>query len=254
MSLRDFLIRIFRGDVGGPAIEMYNWVHILYLVIIVGSIVGLYFLFRNKKQETKSLVLKIMAIVIIGLYLTDFLVHPFMYGGRDELIVDKLPYHICTASAILISIVNIFPKQTRHIKNAVVLFGLIGAFYYVFIPSGVTGPDVKAFSYKEIQTFLYHGTLLGYGVLSLLFGDVKLDIKKCWIDAIVLVTLILISLGANAAYSIPDGGHYDWFFTTGSSFGIPSTVMPFVIFGVFFGTSLLIYGIYYLVKWLVNRK
>lgn len=254
MSLRDILIKIFRQDVGTIAIEMYNWVHIMYLVIIVGSIVGVYFAFRNKDQEAKEKVLKVYAIILITLYLTDFLVHPFMYGGQDELIVDKLPYHICTLSAILIAIINVFPNRTRYIRVPVTLLGLIGAFYYVFIPSGVTGPDVMAFCYKEIQTFVYHGVLLGYGVLALLFSDIKPDFKKCWIDAIVVVVIILISLGANAAYSIPDGGHYDWFFTTGSSFGISSTLMPFIIFAVFFGTEMVIYGICYLVAYLKKKK
>ena len=253
MSLRDILIKIFRQDVGSIAIEMYNWVHILYLVLIVGSIVGVYFLFKDKSKETQSLVLKINAIVLIGLYLTDFLVHPFMYGGQDALIVDKLPYHICTLSAILIAIINIFPNKTKAIRVPVTLLGLIGAFYYVFIPSGVTGPDVMAFCYKEIQTFVYHGVLLGYGVLALLFGDIKPDFKKCWIDAIVVVAIILISLGANAAYSIPEEHQYDWFFTTGISFGIPPGIMPFIIFGVFFGTEMVIYGICYLIDYIFGN-
>ena len=254
MSLRDILIKIFRQDVGGVAIEMYNWVHILYLLIIVGSIAGMYFLFKNKGKEKQQLLLKINAIVLIGLYLTDFLVHPFMYGGEDLLIVDKLPYHICTLSAIMIAIINIFPNATKNIRVPVTIYGLIGAFYYVFIPSGVTGPDVMAFCYKEIQTFLYHGVLLGYGVLALLFEDIKPDFKKCWIDAIVVAVIILISLGANAAYSIPEGHQYDWFFTTGISFGLPKALMPFIIFGVFFGTDMVVYAICYLVKYLKNKK
>lgn len=253
MTFREWLIDLFKQDVGGPAIEMYNWVHIMFILIIVGSIVGLYFLFRNKKVETRQLVLKIMAIVIVGLYLTDFLVHPFMYGGEDALIVDKLPYHICTASGVLVGIINIFPNKTKHIRVAVTTFGLIGAFLYIFIPSGVTGPDVKAFSYKEIQTFLYHGTLLGYGILSLLWEEIKPDFKKCWIDAIVVIVLILISLGANAAYSTPDH-HYDWFFTTGSSFGINETIMPFIIFGVFFGLDMVIYLVCYLVSKYLKKE
>ena len=112
-------------------------------------------------MKTKQFVLKILAIVVVGLYLTDFLVHPFLNGGHDYLIVDKLPFHICTASAILIAITSIFPNHTKSIKTAVPILGAIGAFYYIFIPSGVTGDGYYAFSYKELQTFTEESVFAG---------------------------------------------------------------------------------------------
>ena len=72
-------------------------------------------------------------------------------------------------------------------------------------------------------------------------------------EIIILVVLILISLGANAAYSTPDH-HYDWFFTTGSSFGINETIMPFIIFGVFFGLDMVIYLVCYLVNKFLKKE
>lgn len=252
--MRQFFENLFRDDVGGPAICMYNWVHILYLVIICSAIFCLAFFLRNKEQKTKQLVLKIMCGIIVGLYLTDFLVHPFMEKS-DSLLMDKLPFHACTSAAILLPLINIFPKQTKWARTGVVLIGMLGAFFYVFIPSGVTGPDVMAFRYRTIQTFIYHGTLLGYGVLSILWGDIDMDIKKCWHEAIILVVLIGISLLANYSYTKTSNGEpHDWFFSTGASFGINPVAMPFVLFGVFFGTSLVVYGIYYLVKFIASKR
>ena len=55
--MRDILINIFKDDIGGPMIRMYNWVHILYLLIILGVTALVYYLMKDKPQEKKSLVL-----------------------------------------------------------------------------------------------------------------------------------------------------------------------------------------------------
>lgn len=245
--MRDFLINLFKDDVGGPAIEMYNWVHILFIAIIVGTTIGMYFLFKNKDEKTRKLVLTIYVITLVGLYLGDFFVHPFM-ENEDALLTDKLPFHMCTIACPLLAICYIFPNRTKHLKIPATLLGMIGAFYYIFIPSGVTGPDVMAFRYRTLQTFAYHGVLLGYGILSLLFAEIKLDIKKIWIDAIVLASIVIVAIGASYSY-----GH-DWCFVKGTAFGIDPVAMPFVFFAVFIGTDAIVYGIYYLVNYLKNRK
>ena len=250
--MRDILLKIFSNEIGGPDITLFGIFHILYFLIIVIATYLLCYFTAKKSQETKKKILDIMAIVLIGLYLSDFLVHPFIYG-ENSLIVDKLPFHICTLSSIMIAITRIFPNHTSKIKNAVTVLGLVGALMYITCPNGAVGPGTKAFSYVILQTFLYHGLLFAYGVFALVSGDVVLDYKKIYVEAILIASLVLIALGANAAYSTPDH-HYDWFFVTGSSFGVSPYLMPFLMLVIIFAMCNAIYLIYFGVKKIITKK
>ena len=124
---------------------------------------------------------------------------------------------------------------------------------YLTCPNGAVGVGIKAPSYTILQTFTYHGVLFTYGILALAFEDIVPNIKKIWIELIMIVCIDLMSLGANAAYSTSDS-HYDWFFSTGSSFGMSPYVMPFIMLGIIFAMCLAIYGLYYLFKYKVFKQ
>lgn len=253
----DVLNNIFKDDIGGPDITLFGFFHILYFLIILGVTVLMIYLFKNKDESVKKKVLNIYAIVIIGLYISDFFIHPFMTGS-NKLIVDKLPFHLCTISSIMIALTRLFPNKTKHIKNAVTVLGLVGALMYITNPSGAVAPGVKAFSYRMLQTFIYHGSLFTYGVLALAYGECKLEFKKIYVEAILIVSLDVLSLIANYSYSKPseDGWewHYDWFFSTGSSFGVSPYLMPFLMIVIIFLMCCAIYGLYYLAKYIIDRK
>ena len=251
--MREILINIFKDDTFGPDITLFGFFHLFYFFIIICVTLLLIFLFKDKEESKKKKLLDIYAIVLVGLYLGDFFVHPFM-NNENALNVDKLPFHLCTIACPLITIIRIFPDKTKRIANAVTVLGLVGAIMYLTCPNGAVGPGVKAFSYRMLQTFTYHGVLFTYGILSLTLGACKLDYKKIYMEAIMILALILISLGANHAYSIPGGHHYDWFFTTGSSFGVNDIAMPFIMFGIIFAMCNAIYLLYFGIKKLIEKK
>ena len=247
--MREVLLKIFNNNIGGPEFNALTIWHILFFLIMAGATTFMALFFSKKSEKTRKLVLDIYAIVIIGLYLSDFLVHPFM-NGENALIVDKLPYHICTISSILIAITRIFPNHTKHIQTAVPVLGIAGALMYMTYPNGVGG---YVFSYKVLQTMLYHSCVITYGVCTMAYGFVKPDFKKIYVEAIMIAALVLISLGANSAYAT-ESHHYDWFFTTGSSFGVNKYLMPFLIFIIFNAMCASIYLIYFGVKKLIEKK
>ena len=250
--MREFLLKIFSREIGGPDITLFGVFHILYFLIIMGLTVFGCIRTFNKSKDEKKKTLDIMALCLVILYLGDFFVHPFI-DGENALIVDKLPFHICTLSCVLIAITRVFTKHTKHIQQAVPVLGLIGALMYITCPSGAVGPGVKAFSYVMLQTFTYHGLLFAYGVMSLTTGEDKLDYKKIYVEAIIIVVLIFVALGANAAYST-ETHHYDWFFVTGSSFGMNKYLMPFIMFAIIFAMTNAIYLIYFGIRKLLIKK
>lgn len=253
MTFRDFFVNLFRDDMIGPDITLFGFFHILYFGIILAFTTFMIFYFRNKEESTKKKILDIYTLILVILYFGDFFVHPFMYG-EDILNADKLPFHICTISCPLIAITRLFPNKTKKFSNAVTVLGLVGALMYLTCPNGAVGPGVKAFSYRMLQTFAYHGVLFTYGVLALAYNDKVLDYKKIYVEAIMIACLVIISLGANAAYSIPGGTHHDWFFTTGSSFGVSKYLMPFLMLVIIFAMCNAIYLIYFGVKKIIEKK
>ena len=250
--MTEVLKNIFKDDTFGPKVQLFGIIHILMMILIFGGSIVLGYFLRNKKEETKKRILDILAIVLVGLYFSDFLVHPFM-TGQNALIVDKLPYHLCTSACLLIALTRIFPKTFKAIKTAFVILGMIGGLMYLTVPTALDGEYL--FCYRSLQTIAYHGLIYCYGILSIFLGDIKIDIKKIWHEAVVIAVMDLISIGANHAYGgiKGEGETYDWFFSTGKSFGVNEYAMPFVMFGILLAMCFAIYGIYYLVLYVAKK-
>ena len=106
--MRKLFLKIFGEHPATDATKMtmFSWHHILYLVLIIGTIVLLTFLFNKKEQSKKEKLIKIISILVLVSYLGDFFIQPFYNGGtmdvNGELILDKFPFHICTVLCPLI--------------------------------------------------------------------------------------------------------------------------------------------------------
>ena len=107
--MREFLLNLFGTDEGSIEITLFSIWHILYFVLIVGGTIGACFLLKNKSEETKEKVRKILAYLVIGVYLADFFIQPFM-SSDYSMNVDKLPFHICTLMGCLIPFVQFNKK------------------------------------------------------------------------------------------------------------------------------------------------
>lgn len=239
--MRDLFIKIFSSDIGGPEITLFGFWHIFYVLLIIGCTIGLAFILKNKSSNYNEKILNIYAIVLAILYLGDFFIQPFF--NNDQMIIDKLPFHICTVMCPIIAVTRIFPKCSK-IKNAVAVLSLVASLMYLTYPGSAIG-DISAFSYKVLQTFIYHGVLFGYGFISLSTGQCKLEYKKVYVELIIIICIALWATLGNTLYSYSEH-HYDWFFLTGSTFPfIPKGLMPFAVIGAIFGMVNIIYLIYF---------
>ncbi len=238
---------------GKTPFGLYNIWHILFLLLFISVLMFVVFFFRNKSEKTKQLIINICINGAIILYALDFFIMPFSRGSIDT---DKLPFHICT----LMSIACFASRHNRIIgkmKTTFALMGMLGAILYVFNPSGVATGEVSIFCYRIIQTLLYHSLMIAYGVCALVFGDIKLEWKKCYKDLLGLVGLAVFALIGNYAYSgqIVDGEprNFNWFSMVSDPFGaLPENIAPylspFIIVFCMFGMIMCIYGVYFLVK------
>lgn len=125
---------------------------------------------------------------------------------------------------------------------------------WLIFPGTALNSSQSAFSYEVIQLFLYHGIVFIYGCLSLTLNETHLEIKKVYKEAICIVGIALWATLGNLVYSCTSHD-YNWFFLKDPVFSfIPKAINPFVVVVIFFLSSLVVYGVYYLVKYIIRKK
>ena len=249
--MREFLLNVFGTDEGTVEIALFSIWHILYFVLIVGGTIGSCFLLRNKSNETKEKVRKILAYLVIGVYIADFFIQPFM-SSDYSMNVDKLPFHICTLMGCLIPFAQ-FNKKFDKIKDVICCLSIVASLMYMTYPGSALG-GVMPWCYQVIQTFVFHGLVFAWGVISLSTGAIKLEFKNIWKELVAIIIIILWASFGNNAYS-NENHHYDWFFITGSTFPfVPTWLMPFAVLAAVYAMCAIIFSIDLMVKKVVAKK
>ena len=239
---------ILSKEEGNLVLNIFGIWHLLYLFIIFGGIVLTIYVFKNKDRKLKKSVINYTITLAFILYILDFFLMPFSYGYID---VDKLPFHICTLMGLMAFMAR-NNKFLSRFTTEFTLLGLIGALMYISYPSGVADGETFPFSYRVIQTMIYHGLLVAHGVFALTFNDIKLEWKKIYKELFVIILIAVIAVIANNIYS-GELGEFNWFFVSADPFGlfpedIAPFIMPFVMIIVIFIMDILIYSIYFGIK------
>lgn len=182
-------------DTGVFTFKAFGLSHIIYLLIIIGAIALTIYLFRNKTQEAKTKLIDVTVTLALCIYIADFFLMPFSNGYID---IDKLPFHLCTSMSIMCVLAR-HTKFFSRFKISFTLMGLVGALMYLTYPSGVSEAD--GYSYRIIQTVVYHGLMIAQGVFSIAFKDIVLSKKTLKYDAIAIVGLAVWAYLGNTLYS-----------------------------------------------------
>ena len=247
----DFWHALFRDYDGGNLweIKLFNVWHILYIVLILG-LTGLVTYRGVVRQEKRTRRLNVLAAALAAVYLLDFMIQPFMTDSFS-MNIDKLPFHICIVMCPLVLLVQFCPKA-KWLKMPVTVFSLVASLMYITYPGTALG-GITCYSYRVVQTFLYHGLLFAYGFLNLAWGIVELRWRRIWQCAAVLVYLELWAGLGNISYNHGDM-HFDWLFITGSTYPfIPKPLMPVVVFVAIMGMVVIIHALYFLFRRLLKK-
>ena len=238
--MRNFFIKLFSTYESSLEITLFSIWHILFFVIIMAVAFSLAFYLKNKSEQQKVKVVNIVCIVAISLYVLDFFVMPIY---RDTVDTDKLPFHFCTLTSILACFVQ-FNKKFNFMREPVTMLAIVAPLMYLVYPGSAIG-DITPFCYKVLQTFIYHGMVFTWGLLSITTGATKLSIKRNWKALVLILCIILWAWIGNLTYS-NEQHSYDWCFIMGGLFAfIPDPVMPLAVVVAVFGMVNIIYGIYY---------
>jgi len=245
--MRDFFLKLFSENNSSLTITLFSFWHIFYLVMIFAAAIALSLIFKNKSEKTRNLVVSIFAYLTIILYVADFFIMPLSDSYNFEMSAWKLPFNICTIMAILVPFVQ-FNKKFKPIKVVVIMLSMASSLMWMCYPGSALGGQ-PPFSYIIFQTFMYHGFLFLWAVLSITLNKEKLSIKNCWKDLIGILLILAWAAFGNAVYD-----KYDWFFIKGEVFPMfPKWAMPIIVVGCVFGVCLVLYGIYYLIKFIASK-
>ena len=245
----EFLGNLLKDHKDDIIFQCFGIWHLLFMGIIFAGIIGLVIWLKNKSQEIRDKAINTSISCAFGLYILDFFLMPFAYGEID---LEKLPFHICTVSCVL-CFLSRHNKFFEKYKLQFALLGLIGNLIYVIYPAGVGWYQVAPYSYRVIQTLLYHGVMTCYGILTLAYDNVRLEWKKCYKELIVIVGITLWALLGNALYN-SEAHVFNWFFVVQDPFyilpaDIAPFVMPFVMIVTIFVADMLVYLCYMGIKW-----
>lgn len=245
--MKEFFAWLFSQNNSSLKIGLFDGWHFLYLFITFGGTLALSLIGR-KKPDKQALFLKIMAYLTVGLYVADFFIMP-LSDSYDGISAYKLPFNICTIMAVLVPFVQFNPKFEK-IKQPVVTLSIASSLMWMCYPGTALGGQ-PPFCYIIFQTFMYHAFLFCWGVLNLVYGCVKYDIRKIWKEFVGILLILVWAWFGNTVYDMG----YNWFFIEESIFPFLSDeIMPLMVVFSVFGTSLVIYGAYFLIKVICNKK
>lgn len=186
--LTDLLIKIF-GDQGGKPVGTFSIGHIFLILVSFSLPVLFYFIFRNRSDEARMKLTKVLAIILPVSYCIDYLLQPFYNGwtmdtmGGYYIGTDKLPFHICTLTGAILVPFSYFNKKFMKFRDIVVVWALIASAIYIVYPGGFLdgGPF---YQYSIFQSYTFHMILFLWGVLMVMTRQVEFELTK-WYKPVV---------------------------------------------------------------------
>lgn len=130
----------------GISVTAFSIPHFVYLALIFGTVLGLWYYLRRQNDSKKEKALRFLAYALVISYLSDFFVHEFVYG---EMNIDKLPFHICTALCPLVAIAQ-FNRNGDKIKEPVTMLSVLAPMMYLCYPASIG--DGEPWCYQAVQT------------------------------------------------------------------------------------------------------
>ena len=200
--MRDLFFKLFEMSHFNTGIRVtpFSVPHIVYLVLIFGAVILAWRFLRAKPEATKIRALRLLCYGIAFLYLSDFFVHEFVYGGLNT---DKLPFHICTVLCPLSAFAQ-FNRNGKRIREPVVMLAVLAPMIYICYPAAIG--EGEPWCYQAIQTMFYHGILMAWGILNLALGIVKPDLRNIWKCGVLLLGIALWAKFGNILME------HNWFF------------------------------------------
>lgn len=239
----NILRKLLEDQTGGVIFKCFDLWHICFIVFFVTIAVLLCLNMKKKSREKQKKIMDTVIGIALGLYATDFFLMPFAY---EKINIDKLPFHVCTTMCVMCfwSRHNAFLGKFR-LQFA--MLGFLSNLTYLVYPAGMMWLDIHPMSYRVVQTLIFHGVMMVYGLLVLIYESEEFMWKRIYKDLGVVAAMAAWARLGNTLYNNSEK-LYNWFFVVQDPFGafpedIAPYIMPFLNVAIFFAAELLVYWI-----------
>ncbi len=239
----NILRELLEDKTGGTAFKCFGLFHIFVILTFAAIAVLLCLYLKNKSGEKRKKITDLVVGIAFGVYIADFFLMPFAY---QEISIDKLPFHICTTMCVLCfwSRHNAFLGKFRL---QLAMFGFLSNLTYLIYPAAMMWMKLHPLSYRVLQTLIFHGVMMVYGVIVLVYESQEFTWKRIYKDLGVIVFMVVWASFGNALYN---GGEnvYNWFYVLQDPFeifpkDIAAYISPLLNITIFFSAAMVVYWI-----------
>jgi len=167
---------------------MFNFWYFFWIVVAIGSFVGLYFLLRNKQMRTKKIVLFSVLVFAVILHFVKLLFPPFSLN-IDRLYRDSWFINICAANIALFPI--FFLVKNKYVKDYMFYIGILGGAIAVVFPLEVTQKADQLLEwYNVIRFYIHHIILWVVPLLMVVFKIHTLSYRRIFAVPVTFVCVL----------------------------------------------------------------
>lgn len=174
--------------------------HIIWILLVIGEIIALYYIFRNKSSEIKQILCFILSLSLVLQYTQFF--------AAKTIDCERLPFQLCNLGAyfILISLIT----KNKHIFNFTIIVNVVGVIFALAQPD-LTGNGL--FYLYNMHFILEHSNVLIIPILALLLQLFprldKQTLKDCLIGfSIYFVSVLFLGTLFNSIQSVTGNKFY----------------------------------------------
>ena len=221
----EFLSHLLSDHTSDSPFACFDAFHLSVLFITAAALVFLISYIKKQNKPMQHQTLNLLISSAFALYMLDFFLMPFAYGVID---VEKLPFHICTAMCVMCFLSRHHSKLSKY-KFQFALFGFISNLVYLIYPAGIMWYRISFFSYRVIQTLLFHALMTCSCLCTLLFDEIDIN-SNLWKKELLVICFMSVwaCLGSTLYAGYPQT--LNWFFVKQDPFYlIPASIAPFIM-------------------------
>ena len=167
-------------------VKLFNFWYIFFILLISGSIVGLYFLLKNKTDKTKKIVLGGILFFNLALHFLKLTFPP--YSTNFELAMREVWFvNVCGTSVLFFPFIFISKSDTA--KDYMVFLGIISGFLAMLYPTEAI--DKSVLSLDLWRFYICHGIIIAVPMLTVLLKLHKLNLSRIWKTPICMCAMLL---------------------------------------------------------------
>ncbi len=157
-------------------IEMFNGWYFFWLILSIGSVVGCYYLLKNRSYETQKLALFYIMLFAIALHFVKMLIPPYSLDpGR--LLRDSWFINICGANILLFPF--IYMSKSESGKDYMFYIGLLSGLISIIYPME---PMAKANQFADIldiiRFYIHHNIIWMVPLFMVLFKHHTINYRR----------------------------------------------------------------------------